>query len=77
MGKLELPRTGTKNKLQRRLREHQKLQSIGIESYGFEDEEERELQALATPSDTVISSMLAAMMEKMQVLTEVQEASRG
>ena len=43
MGKLELPTTGTKNELQKRLREQLQLQGIDIESYEFEDEEEREI----------------------------------
>ena len=81
LGKLELPTTGTKNELQRRLREQLQLQGIDIESYEFEDEEERELQAPASSSGVDINSLLASMMEKMQVanqmlLTEVQEASR-
>ena len=54
-GKLELPTTGTKNELQRRLREQLQLQGIDIESYKFEDEEERELQAPVTPSNVDIN----------------------
>ena len=50
---------GTKNELQSRLRE--KLWNRGI-YYDFEDEEERELQAPATPSVINIISLLAAMM---------------
>ena len=45
LGKLELPTAGTKNELQRRLREQLQLQGIDIESYEFEDEEERELHS--------------------------------
>ena len=43
LGKLQLPTTGTKNELQRRLREQLQLQGIDIESNEFEDAEEREL----------------------------------
>ena len=64
MGKLELPRTGTKKELQIRLREQLHLQSIDIKSYEFEDEYEREIQAPASSSGVDINSLLAAMMEK-------------
>ena len=67
LDKLELPTTGTKNELQRRLREQLQIEDIDIESYEFEDEEERKLQVSATASGVDISSLLAAMMEKMQV----------
>ena len=43
LGKLELPTTGTKNELQRRLREQLQLQSINIETYEIEDKKEREI----------------------------------
>ena len=92
LSKLELPTTGTKNELQRRLREQLQLQGIDIESYEFEDEEKRKIQAPATPSGVDINSLLAAIMAKMEVgnqklfetsrtenwklLAEVQEASR-
>ena len=52
-------------------------QGIDIESHEFEDEEELGIQAPATPGSFDINSLLAAMMEKLQVLTEVQEASRA
>ena len=68
LGKLALPTTGTKNELQRRLREQLQLQGIDIDSYDFEDEEEREVQVLASSSGFDINSLLAAMMEEMQVL---------
>ena len=82
MGKLELPTTGTKNELQRRLREQLQLQGIDIEYYEFENEDERELKAPATPGGVDINSLLAAMMEKMQVanqklFADAQEASRA
>ena len=54
LAKLELSTTGTKNELQRRLREQLQLQGTGIES-GFEDEEERELQTPATLSGVDIN----------------------
>ena len=38
--KLDLPTTGTKNELQRRLREQVQLQDIDIETYELEDEED-------------------------------------
>ena len=60
LGKLELLTTGTKNELQRRLREQLQVQCIDIESKKFE-EEELELQTLATPSGVDINSLLAAM----------------
>ena len=41
LGKLEQPTAGTKNELQRRLREQLQLKGIDIESYEFEDEEEQ------------------------------------
>ena len=62
--------------MQRRLREQLQQQCIDMESYQFEDEEERELQVHAIPSDVDINSLLAAMMEKVQILMEIQEASR-
>ena len=77
LGKLELPTAGTKNELQRRLREHLQLQGIDIDSHEFEDEDERELQVPTTPTGVDINSLLAAMMEKMQILADVQEASRA
>ena len=47
--------------------------------FKFEDEEEREIQAPSTTIGVDINSLLAAMMEKMQVanykLADVQEAS--
>ena len=57
------------------------MQIIDIDSYEFEDEEERILQAPATSSDVDINSLLVAMMEKMQVanqklFTDAQETSR-
>ena len=64
LGKLELQTTGTNNELQRRLREQLQLQGIDIESYKFEEEEDRDIQALAAPSSVDISSLLAEMMEK-------------
>ena len=77
LGKQELPTTGTKNELQRRLMEQLQLQGIDIEFYDFEDEEERELQVLASSSGVDINSLLAAMIERMQVITGVHEASRA
>ena len=79
--KLELPTTGTKNELQRRLREQLQLHGIDIETYEFEDEEEQDIQAPVVPSSVDINSLLAAMMEKMEVtnqklLDDVHEASR-
>ena len=76
MGKLELLTTGAKNELLRWLRGQLKQQCIDMESYEFEDEEERELQVPATPIGVDINSLLAAMMEKMQILMDVQKASR-
>ena len=67
MGKLELPTTDTKNELQRRLKEQQ---GIDIETYEFEDEYEREIQAPAVSSTVDINSLLAAMMEKMEVTNQ-------
>ena len=49
LSKLELPTTGTKKELQRRLREQLQLQGINIESYEFKEEEEREIQASCRP----------------------------
>ena len=46
LSKLALPTRGTKNELQRRLREELWNCGIGIDTY---DEEERELQSPATP----------------------------
>ena len=43
LGKPELPTTGTKNELQRGLREQIQLQGNDIEPYEFEDEEERDI----------------------------------
>ena len=63
LGKLKLPTTGIKKKLQRQLMEQQELQGIDIDSYDFEDDEERLLQALATASGIDINSLLAVMME--------------
>ena len=85
LGKLELPTTGTKNELQRRLREQLQLQGIDIECYELwknEDVEERELQVHATNGGVDVNSLLSATMEKMQVanqmlFAEVQEASRA
>ena len=48
--KLELTTRGTKNKLQKWLREQLQLRGIDVESYQFENEKERELQAPATSS---------------------------
>ena len=48
--KLELSTTGTKNELQRRLREKLQLHGIDIESYELEEEEKREIQASVTPN---------------------------
>ena len=70
LDQLQLPTTGTKNELERLLREKLQQQGIDIESYEFEDEErelQRNLQAHAAPNDVDINSLLAAMMEKMQV----------
>ena len=74
VGKLELPTTGTKTELQRRLREQVQLQVIAIESY--------ELQAPATTSGVNINSLLSAMMEIMQeanqkLFADTQEAARA
>ena len=77
VGKLALSTTGMKNELQRRLRKELRHRGIDINTYEFEDEEERELQAPATTSSTDINSVLDAMREKIQVLTEGQEASRA
>ena len=63
LDKLDLPTTGTKNELQRRLREELQPQGIDIDSYEFEDEEEREIRCR--------HKFVAAMMEKMQILTEI------
>ena len=64
LGKPELPTTGTKNELQRGLREQIQLQGNDIEPYEFEDEEERDIQDPASPSSVNTNSMLAAMVEK-------------
>ena len=64
LGKIELKTTGTKNELQRRLKEQLQPKGINIETYEFEDEEEQEIQAPATPSSIAINSLLAAMMGK-------------
>ena len=85
LGKLELPPTGTKKELQRRLRDQLQLQGIDIECYELwknEDVEERELQVHATNGGVDVNSLLSATMEKMQVanqmlFAEVQEASRA
>ena len=53
------------------------LQVIDIQPNEFEDENERELQAPATPSSEYISSLLDAMMDIMQVLMDVQEAFKA
>ena len=65
LGKPELATTGTNNELQRRLREQLQLQGIDIESYEFE------LQAPASSSGVDINSLLASMMEKMQVANQM------
>ena len=57
--KLELPATGTKNELQKCLREQLQLQGIDIESYDFEDEEEREVHVPACSSGVDVNSLLA------------------
>ena len=49
---------------------------IDIEFYVFEDEEEQELQAPATPSGVDTNSLLAAMMEKMQEITDVRRGKK-
>ena len=77
MSKLALQIMGTKNELQRRLREELRNRGIDVNTSDFKDEEERELQAPSTPSGIDISSVLAALMEKMIVITEEQEASRA
>ena len=78
LGKLELPTTGTKNELQRRLREQLQLQGIDIETYEFKDEEEREIQAPAASNSVDFNSLIVAMMEKMEVTKEeLFEASRA
>ena len=77
LSKLELPTAGIKSEMQSRLREQMQLQGIDIESYELEDEEQQELQVPATPRGVDMNSLLAAMMEKMQVLRDVQEASRA
>ena len=89
LGMLELLTTGTKKVLQRHLREQLQLQGIDIKSYDFEDEKEREIHAPAAPSSVDIKSLLAAMMEKMDVANQklleasgaesqkIQEASRS
>ena len=43
LGKQELPTTGTKNDLQRQLREQLEIQGTNIESYEFEDKKEQPL----------------------------------
>ena len=43
----------------------------------FEDDEEQQLQIPATASGVDINSLLTAMMEKVQILTEVQESFRA
>ena len=74
LGKLKLPTTGTQNELQKRLREQLQLQGIDIELYEFE---EREIQAPAAASSVDINSLLAAMMEKMEVTNQkLFEAAR-
>ena len=78
LGELELPTTGTKNELQRRLREQLQLQGIDIETYEFGDEEQREIQDSTAPSSIDINSLLAAMMDKMEVANQrLFEASRA
>ena len=80
LDKLEL--ATTRNELQRRLRKQLQLHGIDIELYQLKDEKEREIQAPATSSGVDINSLLAAMMEKMQVanwklFANVQEAPRA
>ena len=78
MSKLEFPTTGTKNELQRRLREQLQLQGIDIETYEFEDEEEWEIQAPASSSGVDINSLLAAMMKKVEITNQkLLEASKA
>ena len=60
-----------KNELQGQLREQLPLQSREIESSEFECGDEREIKALATPSGVNINSLLAAMMDKMQVANQM------
>ena len=78
LGKLELSTTGTKNELQRRLREQLQLQGIDIESYEFEYAEVREIQAPLSPSGVDINLLLVVMMEKTEVTNQkLFEASRA
>ena len=49
LSKLALPSMVTMNELQRRLREELRNRGVDIDIYEFENEEERELQAPATP----------------------------
>ena len=48
LGKLQLPTTGTKNELQRRLRKQlHKLQGIEIDFHEFENEKDQELNFIS------------------------------
>ena len=67
LSKLALPTMGKKSELQRRIREELWNCNIDVDTYDFEDEEEREPQSSATSSGIEINSLLADMMEKMQV----------
>ena len=62
LSQLELPTTGTKNELQRRLREQLQLQGIDIEFYEFE---ERALQASAS-QNVLAKDVSRAESQKMQ-----------
>ena len=64
LSRLALSTMGTKNELQRRLRETLRKRSIDADTYDFEDEWERELQVPVTPGGIDIS-LLAALMEQM------------
>ena len=46
---------------------------IDVNAYDFEDEEVRESQAPSTPSGIDISSVLVALVEKIQVISKLEE----
>ena len=70
LSKLALLTIGTKTELQKRLREELRNRGIEVDTYYFEDEEERELLTPVYSSGIDISSVLAATMEKMEIANQ-------